>query len=338
MIDDKRISQRRPNYVNGELLDEADFKAEQSYHVDGQRRHRQTLHTPGVSSGLEVSRQSGRVVQISPGVAIDSRGREIQLKEAVSLTVSQGAPKESAYVTIRYDEAPEQSDDSERSRSEADSPRGENLRIVEYAVLRVDTAPPTPDGLGILLARVPFDSKGDLAEPDLSSRLEAGARLATDSVGTREIARASVTAEKLHPSLRGGWQRLLFKPSPFDDPNVKSFKIGATRTFADESGAKGTMTIPMPPGVTMLKSILIAGQMNQEGIDAIVYRCGWNRKAGARDETELAVTIPPPTSMTQPFEKTIDLNWSIDPMTHAVALYVYARGAAEINLVAAQVE
>src|SRR5262249_294328 len=142
----------------------------------------------------------------------------------------------------------------------------------------------------------------------------------------------------LDPSLRGGWLRLLFKPSPFDDPTVKPFKIGATRSFADEPGAKGTMPIPLPPGVVSLRPLCLAGQAHRKGIAGSVYQCGQERTKEGRQEQQLEVTIPAPASRTEPFEKNIEINWRLDPTTHAVALYVYAKGAAEINLVAAQVE
>jgi hypothetical protein len=227
------------------------------------------------------------------------------------------------YVTIEYSEAVEHPDDP---------------RTVEYAIVRVGPAPPTPDGSSILLARVPCDGKGDLGDPDLAGRSLAGVRLGSGSVGTQELARGAVTAEKLDPALRGGWVRLAFKPSPFyDESGTKDFQIGATRTFSAEVGAKGTMNIPVPPGAVLLKQVVIAGERNQAGIDLIVYRCGWNTGTKRREESA-SPTISIPGTLRDSFIRSIDLNWSLDPLVHALTLFVHAKGSAEINLIAAEIE
>jgi hypothetical protein len=97
------------------------------------------------------------------------------------------------------------------------------------------------------------------------------------------------------------------------------------------------MTVPVPPRAVLLKQILIAGERNQAGIEVTVYRCGWNQRTKSREETASpTVTIPP--SAKEPFLRTIQLNWPLDADTHAVALFVYAKGGAEINLVAAELE
>lgn len=321
-MEEKKVSLRRPNYFTGQLLDQDDFTAEQDYHIESRRRHLRSLHTPGVA-GLAVSRQGPLTLHVAPGLAIDALGREIVLHDPLTLTVDDAVPNGSVYVTIEYSEAVEHPDDP---------------RTVEYAVVRVGPTPPRPDGPSILVARVPCDSKGDLGDADLSGRSLAGVHLASGSVGRQELARGAVTADKLDPALRGGWVRLAFKPSPFyDESGTRDFQIGATRTFSAEAGAKGTMNIPVPPGAVLLKQVVIAGERNQTGIDVIVYRCGWNTETKRREESA-SPTISIPGTLRDPFTRSIDLNWSLDPRVHALTLFVHAKGIAEINLVAAEIE
>ena len=73
---------RRLNYFVGEVLSADDFRSEQNYHRDRQRRHNLHCHGVGVVEGLKVStvrKNSGWLVAIGPGVAIDPAGNEIEL-------------------------------------------------------------------------------------------------------------------------------------------------------------------------------------------------------------------------------------------------------------------
>jgi hypothetical protein len=319
-MEEKKVSLRRLNYFTGQLLDEEDFRVEQDYHLEGRRRHLRRLHTPGVS-GLEVSTAGPRTLQVAPGYAVDALGREIVLDDTIALAASDVAPNASAYVTVEYGETVQHAEDP---------------RTVEYAIVRVRAAPPPPDGTALLLARIPVDAKGVFGEPDMSGRPSPGVRLAAASVGTAELARGAVTAEKLDAGLRGGWVRLPFKPSAFyDTSGAGEFQIGATRTFSPVAGAKGTVAIPVPPGVVLLKQVVVAGERNQAGIELIVYQCGWDVSTRRR----LEIASPPiavPGTPGDPFTRNIELNWTLDARMHAVALFVHAKGSAEINFVGAE--
>lgn len=321
-MEERKVSLRRLAYFTGQLLDEGDFRAEQEYHLEGRRRHLRRMHTPGVV-GLELSVVAPRTLQVSPGLAVDARGREIVVEETLTIAVNGAAPNASSYVTIEYGETVGHADDPQ---------------TVEYAIVRLAPAAPPPGDGALLLARISFDAKGNLGELDMSGRAIAGVRLASGSVGTVELARGAVTAEKLDPALRGGWVRLPFKPSPFHDQSgTKDFQIGATRTFSTESGAKGTMSVPVPPGAALLKQVVVAGERNHAGIDVIVYRCGWDAKTRRREEVA-SPTITIPGTPGDPFLRNIDLNWPLDPRLHAIAVFVHARGSAEIDFVGAEIE
>lgn len=328
----KTRSLRRPNYFTGQLLDQEDFQAEQTYHLESRRRHARELHRYGIV-GLEVTRLGPRDVQVSPGLAVDKYGREIVVDQPLTLALTDAAPKGVIYITIEYAEQP---DDAQESSGNP----AESARVVEYAVVSVTAAAPSPDGPALALARLPLDEKGQIAVIDPAVRQLAGARLAAGSVGTTELGHASVTREKLHPALRSGWVRQPFKPSPFAEArgpkDAKDFIIGATRTYCDESGAKGTVAIPVPAGAERLKQVVVAGPMNQAGIEIVVFRCGWNADTNTPEATaSQSIVIQPSAGF---FNRNIQLNWSLKADSHGVALYVYAQGRAEISLVAAEFE
>jgi len=67
-------------YHYGMLLGAADLRTEQGYHVGKQRRHARTLHGQGVAQGFDVVRD-GDELRVSPGLALDARGRELALGE-----------------------------------------------------------------------------------------------------------------------------------------------------------------------------------------------------------------------------------------------------------------
>ena len=84
MSNDDSTKIRRVHFFDGEFLDAADFICEQDYHKDARQRHNQWLHTFGVAEGgLQVTLVppgggvGPNVVEISPGVAITSEGKEL---------------------------------------------------------------------------------------------------------------------------------------------------------------------------------------------------------------------------------------------------------------------
>ena len=74
----------RPNYFSGQLLTDADLRAEQDYFIEKNRLHNRYLHGWGVVCGLKVKcypccsghGSSGKVV-VEPGYAIDCCGNDI---------------------------------------------------------------------------------------------------------------------------------------------------------------------------------------------------------------------------------------------------------------------
>ncbi len=327
MAEIKQQSLQRPNYFSGQLLDEEDFRAEQQYHLDIARRHLAVHHTFG-ADGLDVVKDGDRAVVVKPGTAVDSAGREIVLHDAQRLLVSDVQPGEAVYVTIAYYE------DFNAADRASD---GQNYtRRTEFALLRTDTSVPPPDGSVLVLARIDIDSAGRIGNIDTSVRTPLGARLAARSVSDRELADNAITRPKLHPSVRSGWVRLPFKPSSFieAEPTARNFVIGVTRTYCDARGATGTMSIPVPPGATRLKTFVMAGAINTKGITIELYLCGWNVDR-PEEGTKLPKEIPGGRSF---FRPVFTLNWELNEDSHAIAIFVHAKGDAEISLIAAEFE
>ena len=114
------------------------------YHLDRARRHLASLHTFGVD-GLDVVKDGDRAVVVKPGIAIDSAGREIVLRDAQRLVVSDAGSGDVVYVVIAY------SEDFDAADRATDA---ENYtRRTEFALLRTVTSVPAADGSVLVLAR-----------------------------------------------------------------------------------------------------------------------------------------------------------------------------------------
>ncbi len=93
----------RLNYYNGMPLNAADFKTEQEYHMRTRRWLNKSLYSAGIARGLEVREvpKSPSVV-VSPGLAIDSEGREIILLEEATVEVCSYAGTDESTVVGNY--------------------------------------------------------------------------------------------------------------------------------------------------------------------------------------------------------------------------------------------
>lgn len=105
----------RLNYYNGMPLQASDFKAEQDYHMRTRRWLNKSLYSAGIARGLEVREitEGPKIdtpyVAVSPGLALDSEGREIILfDEALVEVCSYSGTNESTvvgnYLVIEYAE------------------------------------------------------------------------------------------------------------------------------------------------------------------------------------------------------------------------------------------
>ena len=96
----------RMNYFTGELLTTEDFKTEQLYQMQMLQYHNANLHTWGIAQGLNVIWEpNSKQVTVTPGVAVDSLGREIVLLENKALGITHVTGNPLYYLTITYREA-----------------------------------------------------------------------------------------------------------------------------------------------------------------------------------------------------------------------------------------
>ena len=79
----------RLQYFNGERLEAGDLTVEQEYHIRVRRWLNKSLYSAGIADGLEVAPDKGNLqrVIVSPGLALDSEGREIILLEETPFPV-----------------------------------------------------------------------------------------------------------------------------------------------------------------------------------------------------------------------------------------------------------
>jgi hypothetical protein len=103
----------RLNYYNGQRLEASDLKLEQEYHIRTRRWLNKSLYTAGIARGLDIrAEKDSRFVIVSPGLALDTDGREILLLEEehifvpgkVQTTGGSEAKVEGLYLTIRYND------------------------------------------------------------------------------------------------------------------------------------------------------------------------------------------------------------------------------------------
>jgi hypothetical protein len=328
----KLANTKRPNYFTGQLLGEEDFKSEQAYHNEMRRHQFRTMHTWGVAEGLMVEKQGDRAVRIEAGSAVDRFGNEIILDGTQTITLTEFGANTTVYLTIGYEEGFEPSD---RGGDEAQG----YTRITQFAVIQdLNTGTPAADGSIVVLARIQIDGNRRIATVDNSVKQFAGTKIAERSIDAGKLMDSAVTAQKLHPSLRSGWVRLPFKPSPFAEPQqdqkAREFFIGATRTYCDSKGAKGTMAIPAPPLYNRVKTLVVAGDKNDGVVRIELHRCGWDPVKSAHERLQLLSE----ELVGAPFHKSFSINKPLSAETHALALFLEATNEANISLIAAEFE
>src|SRR5215471_9178134 len=331
---------QRPHYHNGQLLLEGDFLAEQKYHIDARRRHNVHLHgggSWGVVYGLTVARASDTSLTIHPDIAINALGYEIFLERTQHVSVAEFGPNDLLHIVLSYE-------DDTGSESRADVSR---IRCDFYTLITVSKI--TEDSTGLTIARVQLDGQG---------RLDDQAIDYSHTKYVRSVAPGSITPNELHANLRRGWLRLPFRPVPLVNvPQWEeeiplnapqgaaeippAFRVGTTEVLTPspeeanetDKGAAGTMAIPIPPSVTQVTRLRIAGARNEGEIRLQLIRGGWdwNRKEHIHKVIVRKIITGAPFMETFHIDDT-----ALDPEYQTLSLWLWGTRRTSISLIATE--
>lgn len=320
---------KKPAYFQGQLLDANDFIDEQKYHANERARHSLHVHGSGILRGLDVTRAGDSTISISPGFAIDGKGREIAINQAEILELSAFPPSSLLQITVSY---------------ETEQPSRDRSRIECYGVLAASTG---IEEAAVVLATVQLDEHGKLKAESISTATRRQLRIV--------LSPGSVTAVALDPGLRKGWLRLAFRPitipqdtDPKVEPPPPPFRVGATearahRDFdgkANTKGAGGTMAIPLPPGVTRVHRLRVAGQENEKKMKVTLFRGGWdaaNKKhIGGRDDA--ANRLVEEEIGSGPYDSTYEIKaGDLDAECNTLSLDIRSTGYIRVSLIAVEI-
>ena len=180
------------NYFNGQFLKEDDFRVEQAYHLDRQRRHNRTLHTPGIAQGLNVTADIGADdVQVASGTAIDEDGQMIVLATGSDpLPIRPEHRGKTVLLVISYDD---ETSDPATVGGSGDTRIHEKPKLEFFA----EGSDPIPGaGTHIRLARLEITSGGTIGARHDDVRVNAGVRLG----GALELGRLTLSRDGVDPS------------------------------------------------------------------------------------------------------------------------------------------
>jgi len=131
--------EKRLRYFDGQFLQELDFRDEQNYHVDRQRRPFKSLTVAGVCEGLTVkpieaneANLNNDLVTVSPGMAIDARGRQIVLESQRKVKGDGKVLGQQVNLFIAYQEESSDPADSETQGNQEDRRWHEKPHIEAY--------------------------------------------------------------------------------------------------------------------------------------------------------------------------------------------------------------
>jgi hypothetical protein len=142
---------QRVNYFAGQLLTAGDLTAEQDYVRQKTHRRNRSLHGAGIVTGLHVTlERAGSKAQlvIAPGLALNSRGEEIEVVAPTALPLP--AQGKSLLVLLHYAERP-----CRPVPAPTTAPQ-EPVRFSRIAESFSATLAPSADDTAVALARVNF--------------------------------------------------------------------------------------------------------------------------------------------------------------------------------------
>jgi len=316
------VSVKRANYFKHQFLREQDFKDEQVYHLEMRRRHNRLLHSWGIAEGLEVSKRGDRELVIAPGTAIDREGREIVLSAPFVLQVPAFDANSHTYVTIEYRELFEQSDLETVGGVEG------HLRVTELPEIKLRKHHHAGEESVVELARVHLDEFSNVRHVDHSVRKRAGG--SSGAVGWMRLPFKPVRMELIRIDRR------LVQPENAERRLEAEFTCDIAHAYCGERGARGSMSIPIPPGAERVTGFRISGTTSGS-VRVHLVRTGWNAAENKGENTELLTETIHDAS----FHKEVRIEEHLQSLhgeNHALSVAVVAEGNADIWLVACHFE
>ena len=318
---------QRPHYYQGQLLEADDFLAEQKFHTDARHRHNLRMHGRGIVRGLQVTRKTANSITINGGYAIDDSGREVFISENREIDLAEFGPNELLAVCLKQTDAADRRGDDTSKQN----------RFDVYA--RISVSRGAGEGGGVVLATVKLDGQGKIGKDAIGYKSRKYVKVLTPG---------SITAEELHHDLKTGWLRVPFRPIklvnvPDGETEIPpAFRVGATEALSPrpeegqaDNGAAGTMAIPLPPGVTQVNRLRIAGGRNEGKIHFMLLLGGWDphRNKHAR-RTLLDEEITSPGPFLETFDKIEDT--LVDPEYQTLSLWLRGTQRTAISLIAVE--
>jgi hypothetical protein len=164
------------------------------------------------------------------------------------------------------------------------------------------------------------------------------------------LAPGSITPTELDENLRKGWLRLPFRADPLveaepDEPEEEreerppAFRVGATEALSPapkeaddkDKGAAGTMAIPIPPSVTQVTRLRIAGSANEGEILFKLFAGGWDPSENKHVRKKLVDK----KITSAPFLETFDIDdTALDPEYQTLSLWLQGTRRTAISLIA----
>jgi hypothetical protein len=148
------VGDKRLRYFDGQLLSAADLEDEQQYLIRMRHRHNQALHGSGVVTGLAVTVSpdgSPPSAVVEPGLALDRKGRELELAAPVAVAIR--SPDGSQYVIVEYTER-----ETDPEPFATDNTLTAATRVEEGALIRLSSDGISDDGIAI--GRLVWDPTG----------------------------------------------------------------------------------------------------------------------------------------------------------------------------------
>ncbi len=198
-MDKQQKGYKRINFFKGFLTTEDDWNAAESYHIEKRQLHNRIMHSPGIVLGqggdLRVMARSrgDMAVEVQPGFAVDGKGRDLILWDAVIKNINPDEYRlpQTVYLVLRFRE---ELTDYIAYKENLDY-KG-HRRVQESAVVEISQTEPNIAN-EVELARI-YLEKGETRIRDARNADDPR----SNEIDTRFRPRAGVVGSFLAPALR----------------------------------------------------------------------------------------------------------------------------------------